>query len=351
MDRVTEMREMAHRFADDSGATAVVVAVMIVVLLGLGAFAIDAGALYSERRSLQGAADAGALAGVQELPGSPSTAAGAAVTFAGRNVAGLGVTDPTITARVIDGTQVECVVRDPSRPLMLARFINHDTGRAGARAVAAVQSPSSFTKRVMPFGIMSMEPSGTAPFGYPFGASVRLKQPAGDGESGNFQFLSLTDPPGGHVGYNDIGWALENGGVPDPVYINTQYNTKTGVNGKNVSKDLNKWIAGDSHRFDEVCQLQEDGFVDLLDPDCHRLIVCPIIVAPGPPVQYNWDDIKGSKPVLIIGFAYFYIEGVGTQGNDCYVDGRFVRPLGPEDEVGEWGPIDPYGAIGFRLVE
>ena len=78
------MRRMARTFADDSGATAVLFAVMIVVLLGLGAFAIDAGALYSERRSLQGAADAGALAGVQELPGSPSSAAGAAVAFAGR---------------------------------------------------------------------------------------------------------------------------------------------------------------------------------------------------------------------------------------------------------------------------
>ena len=177
------------------------------------------------------------------------------------------MTDPTITARVLGGNRVECVARDASRPLMFARFINHDTARVGARAVAAVQSPSSFSRGVMPFGIMSMEPSGTAPFGYPFGASVRLKQPAGDGESGNFQFLSLTNPPGGHVGASDIRWALENGGVPNPVYINTLYNTKTGINSKNVSKALNNWIQGDGHQFDEVCQLNEDGFVELLDPD------------------------------------------------------------------------------------
>jgi len=345
------MRTIYTDIRDDSGATAVVIAVMIVALLGLGAFFIDAGALYSERRSLQGAADAGALAGVRELPGNPGTAPGMAISFAERNVTGLGVSDPVITAQVIGGDQVECVVRDPSRPLMFARFLNQDFARVGARAVAAVQSPASFNVGVMPFGIMSMEPSGTAAFGYPFGAPVRLKQPAGDGESGNFQFLSLTDPPDGHVGANDIRYALENGGVPNAVYINTLYNTKTGINGKNVSNSLNDWIAGDSHSFEDVCELEEDGFVSLLEPDCPRLIVCPIIVAPGPPIQYNWDDIEGSKPVLVIGFAYFYIEGVGSQGNDCYVDGRFVRPLGPEDDVGEWGPVDPYGAIGFRLVE
>jgi len=328
-----------------------VVVVLLAVLLGLGAFSIDAGMLYSERRSLQGAADAGALAGVRELPGSPGTAPGVAIAFANRNVDGLGVSDPSVSAQLLGGNRVECIVNDPVRPLLLARFINHTTTGVGARAVAAAQSPTSYAHGVMPFGIMSAEPSGTAPFGYPFGASVRLKQPAGKGESGNFQFLSLTNPPGGHVGANDIRYALENGGVPNPVYLNTLYNTKTGINGKNVSKALNEWIAGDGHSFAEVCELKEDGFVELLDPDCPRLIICPIIVSPGPPVQYNWDDIEGSKPVLVIGFAYFYVESVGTQGNECYVDGRFVRPLGPDEDVDEWGPIDPFGAVGFRLVE
>jgi len=241
------------------------------------------------------------------------------------------------------------VVRDPARALMFARFLNTNTARIGARAVAAVQSPRSFSQGVMPFGIMSEEPSGSAPFGYVFGETVTLKQPAQSGEAGNFQFLSLTDPPLGHVGWSDLRYALSNGGVPNPVYINTLYNTKTGVNGSNVTSTLNRVL--DGHSFADVCEIGEDGFVSILDYDCPRLIICPIIVAPGPPIEYSWNDINGSRPVLVIGFSYFFIESIGKSGNECFVTGRFVRPLSPEEYVQDWGPIDPYGAIGFRLVE
>lgn len=342
---------ITRALSDDSGVTAVVVAVLIVVLLGLGAFFIDTGALYSERRSLQGAADAGALAGVHELPGDSAAAVVSSNGYATRNATGLGVSAPVVTSEVRGNDTVVCVVRDPQRQLMFARFLGQETARVGATAVAKVQSPAAYGRGVMPFGIMSAEPSGTSPFGYPFGVTVTLKQPAGEGESGNFQFLALTDPPGGHYGNSDITFALSNGGVPNPVYLNTLYNTKTGVNGRTVSRSLERWIDGDTCSFGDVARQEEDGYVTLLDEDCHRLVVCPIIVAPGPPVQYNWDDINGSKPVLVIGFAYFFIESVGTTGNDCYVTGRFIKPIDPHDDVLIWGPVDPYGAIAYRLVQ
>ncbi len=344
-----------HRFErsmrDDSGATAVLFAVMIVVLLGLGAFFIDAGALYSERRSLQGAADAGALAGVQELPSSPGNAVAVANSYGSENAANLGVAAPVVSSRLIAADTVECVVRDPEIQLMFARFLNHSTARVGATAVAKIQSPTVFGPGVMPFGIMSADPSGTAPFGYPFGTPVRLKQPAQSGEAGNFQFLSLTDPPGGHFGNNDITGALSGGGVPNPVYLGGIYNTKTGINGRTVSRSLADHIRGDSHSFNQVAVQRPDGLVELLDPDCPRLIVCPIIMYPGPPPSYNWTEVNGSKPIKVIGFAYFFIERVGSVGNDCYVDGRFVRPIGPDDQILGWGPVDPLGAVGYRLVE
>lgn len=47
---------------DERGATAVIIAVLAVVLLGLTAFALDAGAMYAERRELQSSADAAVLA-------------------------------------------------------------------------------------------------------------------------------------------------------------------------------------------------------------------------------------------------------------------------------------------------
>lgn len=54
-----------RRMSDDDGAVAVLVALLSVVLFGLGALVVDVGALYSERRQLQNGADAGALAVAQ----------------------------------------------------------------------------------------------------------------------------------------------------------------------------------------------------------------------------------------------------------------------------------------------
>lgn len=47
---------------DDDGAVAVIVTLLLLVFFGFAAFAVDAGALYAERRELQSGADAGALA-------------------------------------------------------------------------------------------------------------------------------------------------------------------------------------------------------------------------------------------------------------------------------------------------
>ncbi|GAB5078095.1 pilus assembly protein TadG-related protein [Arthrobacter sp. AD-310] len=47
----------------ERGAAGVLVAVMMVVLIGAGALAVDTGQIYAERAQLQNAADAGALAG------------------------------------------------------------------------------------------------------------------------------------------------------------------------------------------------------------------------------------------------------------------------------------------------
>lgn len=59
---VTEDRRAAD---NEKGAVGVLVAVMMLVLIGVGAIAVDVGQIYAERAELQNAADAGALAGAQ----------------------------------------------------------------------------------------------------------------------------------------------------------------------------------------------------------------------------------------------------------------------------------------------
>ncbi|MFJ6279822.1 pilus assembly protein TadG-related protein [Arthrobacter subterraneus] len=55
------MRWLTAREDKEHGAAAVLVALLMVVLLGFGALAVDVGLLYSEKAQLQNAADAGAL--------------------------------------------------------------------------------------------------------------------------------------------------------------------------------------------------------------------------------------------------------------------------------------------------
>ena len=69
---------MRRLISDDSGAVAVVVALLSVALLGFGAIVIDAGQLYAERRELQNGADAGALAVAQTCAAGGCDAASAA---------------------------------------------------------------------------------------------------------------------------------------------------------------------------------------------------------------------------------------------------------------------------------
>ena len=68
---------MQRLMRDESGAVLVYVAFLLVVLIGMGAIAVDAGALYQEHRELQNGADAAALAVAEDCAsGDTITACG-----------------------------------------------------------------------------------------------------------------------------------------------------------------------------------------------------------------------------------------------------------------------------------
>lgn len=81
-------RRLAGRLRDERGAVIVWMALLLPVLLGLAAFAVDLGSWYWQHRQLQAAADAAALAAARDLPADPTTAATDAQTFASQNAPG-----------------------------------------------------------------------------------------------------------------------------------------------------------------------------------------------------------------------------------------------------------------------
>jgi Flp pilus assembly protein TadG len=111
----------------------VVVALLIPVLLGLAAFAVDLGYWYWQQRELQGAADSAALAGARDLPSDPNSAYTDARTYAARNVSGATVTP--VTGYGGDPSTVQVTVSKLG-PLFFASVLGIGSPTITATAVA-----------------------------------------------------------------------------------------------------------------------------------------------------------------------------------------------------------------------
>jgi len=118
---------------DERGQGLVLAALAMSVVMGFAAMAVDAGSFYQERRGLQNAADAAALAGAQELPQNPSAAVQKATEYAGLNEPG--ATVQVTTPYLGDARKIEVRV---SRQFgwLFGRVLGMTTSEVAARAVA-----------------------------------------------------------------------------------------------------------------------------------------------------------------------------------------------------------------------
>jgi len=144
----------------ESGQMLVLFVLALGVLMGMVAMSVDVGMILHERRSLQNAADAAALAAVQELPESSSAAVAAAQEWAANNgyASGYGDGDDdsqgdndnqgddggvsggaTVTVNTPyqgNPSAVEVVI-EVEQPFIFARALGLDTIDVSARAVAS----------------------------------------------------------------------------------------------------------------------------------------------------------------------------------------------------------------------
>ena len=124
---------------DDSGAVAVIVAIVAVALIGISALAVDVGYWYTCKRQLQSAADAAALAGVTELGHKSSNAIiqGVVDDLAQRNFSSpLPVAGARVAATEIGSNYVK-VTTEADASVFLARwFLGRGTTPVRAQAVA-----------------------------------------------------------------------------------------------------------------------------------------------------------------------------------------------------------------------
>lgn len=175
---------MRAAIRDQSGAALVLTLVMLTVLMGVAALAVDVGLLYSARGEAQRAADAAALAGASaftEYDGRTAvdSARARAIRFA---VANEILHSPVRAQRVAvdvmpESSTVRVTVRGARVPLWFARILGQDSaavsGRAAARAADATTASC-----VKPFAPADPAPattgSGSGQHAFQAGESVDL---------------------------------------------------------------------------------------------------------------------------------------------------------------------------------
>lgn len=150
----------------ERGAVAIIVALSLVALLIIVALVLDLGDLYKHDRDLQSAADAGALAGAQQiiLNASPDASLHADISdmareYVDNNVELSSVNDVNAWAPQVEPAAVTVELRETGIPFWFANIMpgNSAGGAVKARARAEVKYVTG-VRGVAPFAILVMNP-------------------------------------------------------------------------------------------------------------------------------------------------------------------------------------------------
>ncbi|MGQ1839199.1 pilus assembly protein TadG-related protein [Kocuria turfanensis] len=175
------MRRLIERLCHEAkGGVSVMVALLLVVLLGAAALAVDAGVMYAERAELQNGADAAALAIAQDCAdGTCVNTASTAEQYANRNakdnasdVADVQLAPSSVTVDVISRNGATGA---PSLSLFFAPVLGIDGTTVGATATAGWNTFPESGTAVLPLAF------STCTFNAASTGGIRLFQTHGNG--------------------------------------------------------------------------------------------------------------------------------------------------------------------------
>lgn len=336
--RAGRFRRWWRALASDRGLSTVIFALVLPAVMGMQALVVDGTRLFVERRALQNAADAAALAAAPYLPTTDPVvldrARAAAIEYAGINGYEISASDVIFSSEATDNDRVT-VRTDADVAFFLAGGLGISLGAVSSRGAAQIGTVGGLGG-VMPWGVE--EPDG----GFIFGTEYCLKLGSGGNggscagaNQGNFQALDIDDTGSSSASdYRDrIRWGSHTtvriGQIKQVSTGNMQGPTQqgTGCSGSGGR------ISGNSSTFGQVIEADADGY-RVMDWTNTRLILIPVVRFPE------------AHQALVTGFAAFFLEGCGPNGA---VTGRFIDTVVPG---GEWVAFQPgVGTRAVRLVE
>lgn len=332
----------------ESGQVLVIFVVMGVVLIGFMALALDVGMILHDRRQLQNAADAAALAGAVELPASPTLADDRAREWAANNDIDLDEGDQlTVSVDTVENTVSVQVERDV--PFLFGRVLGLTTIDVSAKATAKIGAPSA-TANILPLGV----PEDAIDYDGP----TVLKYDSNNPSNGNFGPLRI-DGNGSAVYEQSLKYGSESAvcAASQPACDYPFVNTQTGNVIGGTRDGFNYRFDNTSSECDELSEIliptEEEG-VNRINGRCNpfdenseslRLVLVPVI-----------DGFcNGNCLVQIQYFALMFLEEMGPgncTGHSCEVTGTFVKAIVDPYNDALIGDYDPTSGVNFvRLID
>jgi Flp pilus assembly protein TadG len=302
----------------EQGATAVVVALLLVPLLGFAAIAVDVGALYAERARLQTAADAAALAVARDCAlGDCGDAQATATQLVTANVGQAEADEPEL------GTNPSTVTVTGSSPVehWFAPVIGHDATDVSATATVAWGAPGGGTA-MLPLIFSECEWQAQTGGGLPSTTVARTILFPKTSDTGCTGTNGLFVPGG-------FGW-LTTGGSTCKAQSRAGGNVDSEP-GNNPSRGC---TTGD------FAALQG------------RTVLLPIFDRYGSSGSNAWYHVKGYAAFTITGydFAGQYKWNSPCGGNDRCIRGYFTQYVEPSDAFFYDSTAPSMGAWILRLV-
>ena len=283
---MTGRRIPGNSFGDDRGAVAVIVALSMTVLLGIAAFVVDLGYLQWQKRHLQNAADAAALAGARELLENEGDVEAIIKQYVSAN--GLDENTDIDKIDIDNNSERVRVVLKVERDLFFARALGFGSQHVAAKAAAAAR-PIGKMDNLRPLGILKDNVDGLKNedlFSLYEKADPDKEEHKDAGNWGTVNFEGSGSPT------NDISTWVENGYEGVISIHDDQVHTAPGA-GANAYKDL--------------IPLNTEIFVPVVD------------WLPG--------EGGGSTQVSIVGFACIEIVGIEGSGANLELTAKYKETI------------------------
>lgn len=274
---------------EENGVVAVLVALMMVVFLGLTALVIDAGNLYLQKKELQDASDASALAGAVSMSDGYLEVDRSVKALASKNE----VSPVDITTKVYNDLSVVEVKMKRNVPFYFASIFGYKSKTIYASSKVKKESIKSVGNmtNVIPLGVYYNKK-------FVFGQRVTLK---GESSTDDMELNTLILSGSGASAFEHD---LANG-YQGTLSIGDELSYRSGIMTGPTQSGISK-------RMNNCSYYKTPTYLDY-PKGCERLVITPM---------YEYTSY-GNKAV-IVGFSSFFIEGIGSTSEGSPIFGRFL---------------------------